>query len=157
MDCLEIIVKPKVEFWSLKDLARLLEKRLPKYQYVCQDEDSILVEPTSIEIQTPYCKALDGDENLLVFCFFIRDSWIYDKREYERIRQTMSDFCHALETDEWWYSSEMQSDWYSEYTLKQIVDFLATGEHMLEYEETLNMKNYDSQAIWFVHDKMQES
>lgn len=87
----------------------------------------------------------------LCVSFFIRESWLYDEKEYRRIHDTISEIANVLKTDEWWYSSEMQGDKYDDLSPEQIAEFVEGGEHILEYEDSKN--GFSADEIWFVHDK----
>ncbi|MBD5184995.1 MAG: hypothetical protein HDS92_00110 [Bacteroidales bacterium] len=72
--------------------------------------------------------------------------------EYKRIHEAVAELAIALQTSEWWYSSEIQGDMYEEFSPNQIAEFLETGEHVIEFEDSRN--GYSVENIWFLHDKI---
>lgn len=153
MNCLTVILKPGFHFNALVEIERFLKRVLPQYAY---DNDGLYidVEPIGVSINEPYFQ-VDGEEKLfLCISFFIRDSWVYDEKEYRRIYGITKEIATSLKTDEWWYSSEMQGDHYEEYSPSQIAEFLNVGEHVLEYE--VSKKGFSGDEVWFVHDSSKE-
>ena len=104
-----------------------------------------------ISINEPYFQVDHENKLFLCISFFIRESWLYDEKEYRRIHDTISEIAKVLKTDEWWYSSEMQGDKYDDLSPEQIAEFIEGGEHILEYEDSKN--GFSADEIWFVHDK----
>lgn len=151
MNCLTVILKPGFHFNALVEIERFLRRTLPQYEY---NNDGLYldIEPLSVSISEPFFQIDKENKLFLCISFFIRDLWIYDEKEYRRIRGIVAEIAKALKTDEWWYSSEMQGDMYEEFSAIQITEFLETGEHVLEYEDSKN--GYSADIIWFVHDKI---
>ncbi len=151
MNCLTVILKPGFHFNALIEIERFLKRVLPRYEY---DNDGFYIDikPIDVSINEPYFQADNEEKQFVCISFFIRASWIYDEREYQRIRGIVTEIAKALETDEWWYSSEMQEDHYDDYSTSQISDFLNKGDHVIEYEDSKN--GFSGDIIWFVHDKI---
>lgn len=151
MNCLIVILKPGFHFNALIEIERFIKRILPHYKY---ENDGVYLDigTLDVSINEPYFQVDNDTKLFLCISFFIRASWIYDAKEYRRIRDVMTEIAAALKTDEWWYSSEMQSDHYEEFSTNQIAEFMKSGEHVLEYEDSKN--GYSADLIWFVHDKV---
>lgn len=151
MNCLTVILKPGFHFNALVEIERFLKRALPPYTY---DNDGLYidVEPIGVSINEPFFQVDNGEKLFLCISFYIRSCWVYDEMEYRRIYGIAKEIATALNTDEWWYSSEMQGDHYEEYSPGQIAAFLNDGEHVLEYEDSKN--GFSGDRIWFVHDRI---
>lgn len=149
MNCLTVILKPGFNFNALVEIERFLKRALPNYEY---ENDGVFldIEPLGISISEPYFQVDNDTKLFLCISFFIRDSRVYDANDYIRIHAIMSKIAIVLKTDEWWYSSELQCDHYEDFSTNQIAEFIKSGEHVLEYEDSKN--GYSSDVIWFVHD-----
>lgn len=153
MNCLTVILKPGLHFNALVEIERFLRRALPQYEY--NDDGLYLnIEPLSVSINEPFFQVDKENKLFLCISFFIRDSWVYDEREYRRIYGIVKEIATALKTDEWWYSSEIQGDHYEEYNPTQIAEFLNAGEHVLEFENSKN--GFSGDEVWFVHDSTKE-
>lgn len=150
MNCLTVILKPGFHFNALVEIERFLKRTLPHYEYE-NDGLYIDVQPLGISINEPYFQVDHENKLFLCISFFIRESWLYDEKEYRRIHDTISEIAKVLKTDEWWYSSEMQGDKYDDLSPEQIAEFIEGGEHILECEDSKN--GFSADEIWFVHDK----
>lgn len=149
MNCLLVIFKPGIPFYSINDIQPILQRAMPQYT-LNNSGDSLDLSPWAADIIEPYFQSESGQKIFLQISFYIRDSWLYCHDEYVNLKNLVTDICSVLETDEWWWSSEMQYDQYDEYTPMQIETFLNNKEHTLEFRETLNIESYDN--IWFLHD-----
>lgn len=153
MNCLTIILKPGFQFNALVEIERVLKSVLPQYAYNYNGL-YIDVKPIGVIIDEPYFQVDNEEKLFLCISFFIRSSWVYDEIEYPGIYGIAKEIATALNTDEWWYSSEMQEDHYVEYSTSQIAEFLNDGKHVLEYEDSEN--GFSGDKIWFVHDKIKK-
>lgn len=103
---------------------------MPQYEFN-NNGDSLDLSPWAADIFEPYFQEESSQKIFLQISFYMRHSWIYCHDQYIELKNLVADICSALGVHEWWWSSEMQCDYYDEYTPLQIDNFINSKEHTL--------------------------